>query len=292
MKKSFVLNIVVCFVLNVLVAFSAFASDISMSEVVLHGLDKITGRLSTMTIKVGEKEQFGALDIYVRVCNSTPPEETPENTAFLEIIENHVDGQSRVFSGWMFSSSPSLSAMEHPVYDIWVVKCSGEPKKAPRALPIVLEHEIQPKLGINKFKFNLVDMEKEQKEKKEEVLKQRLKTYSEKTEDEAEETVSSENEEEQIEELKETLLSEQKDNEEDEEQEKSKEEQEATEETKEDIQVDISTLEDENKEQVSQQEETNTSVQEETTEEKVEDFDPTDPDNAVIKEEDSKKTKD
>lgn len=129
------------------------AEDISLEQVVLRGLDKITGRLSTMTVKVGEKTTFGALDVYVRVCYTHPPEETPENAAYLDIVEHKEEGELKLFSGWMFSSSPALSAMEHAVYDVWVLKCQGEPVSPPKPEPLVLEKPIeikplQPKLKI------------------------------------------------------------------------------------------------------------------------------------------------
>ncbi len=129
------------------------AEDISLEQVVLRGLDKVTGRLSTMTVNVGEKTVFGALDVYVRVCYTHPPEETPENAAYLDIVENKSEGQLKLFSGWMFSSSPALSAMEHAVYDVWVLKCQGEPVAPPKPVPLVLENPIevqsvQPKLKI------------------------------------------------------------------------------------------------------------------------------------------------
>ena len=91
---------------------------------VLQGLDKITARISTFEAPIDETLRFGSLDITVRACYRTPPTEPPESTAFLEISDNHTDGM-RVssFSGWMFASSPALSAMEHPVYDVWVVDC-------------------------------------------------------------------------------------------------------------------------------------------------------------------------
>ena len=146
------------FVLGTLGVFLATAGtpraeDISLEQVVLRGLDKVTGRLSTMTVNVGEKTVFGALVVYVRVCYTHPPEETPENAAYLDIVENKEEGQLKLFSGWMFSSSPALSAMEHAVYDVWVLKCQGEPVTPPKPVPLVLEnpieaHPVQPKLKI------------------------------------------------------------------------------------------------------------------------------------------------
>ena len=133
------------------------AEDISLEQVVLRGLDKVTGRLSSMTVNVGEKATFGALDVYVRVCYTHPPEETPENAAYLDIVENKEEGQLKLFSGWMFSSSPVLSAMDHAVYDIWVLKCQGEPVVPPKPQMLVLENPIEPVAVQPKLKIILED---------------------------------------------------------------------------------------------------------------------------------------
>ncbi|CAO3373500.1 DUF2155 domain-containing protein [Azospirillum argentinense] len=93
----------------------------------LQGLDKITARTSTFTIAVGETKALGSLRITLRACKENPPIEPPETAAFLEVIENKPGEQSEpVFSGWMFASSPALSAMEHPIYDVWVLSCEGD----------------------------------------------------------------------------------------------------------------------------------------------------------------------
>lgn len=90
----------------------------------LQGLDKVTARISTFNAPVDQPVKFGALRITVRNCYKRPPEELPESAAFLEIEDLGADGDAiTVFSGWMFASSPALSAMEHPVYDVWVVDC-------------------------------------------------------------------------------------------------------------------------------------------------------------------------
>jgi len=96
----------------------------SMDTVVLRGLDKITSRVSTFEALVGEPVEFGPLVIVARHCDKRPPEETPESAAFLEIDDRKL-GQLpvRLFTGWMFASSPALSALEHPVYDLWVLDC-------------------------------------------------------------------------------------------------------------------------------------------------------------------------
>ena len=99
---------------------------------VLQGMDKVTARISTIEAPVGEVVKFGALEIIARNCDKRPPEETPESAAFLDIWEVH-QGEAAVslFRGWMFASSPALSAMEHPVYDVWVLDCRNSSSSAP-----------------------------------------------------------------------------------------------------------------------------------------------------------------
>ena len=92
---------------------------------VLKGLDKVTARVTALEVPVGGSVAFGTLRIKLDACNKRPPEEMPETTAFLEIDEVR-PGESvetRLFTGWMFASSPALSALEHPVYDVWVIDC-------------------------------------------------------------------------------------------------------------------------------------------------------------------------
>ena len=91
---------------------------------VLQGLDKITARISTFEAPLGEAVRFGSLQIVARACDKKPPEEPPESAAFLEIVDIRPDSpEVPLFTGWMFASSPAVSALEHPVYDVWVVDC-------------------------------------------------------------------------------------------------------------------------------------------------------------------------
>ena len=91
---------------------------------ILQGLDKVTARVTTFEVAIDKPIDFGALRIRVRHCDRTPPEEPPEATAFVEIDELRPGQQQKVlFTGWMFSSSPGLNAVEHAVYDVWVLDC-------------------------------------------------------------------------------------------------------------------------------------------------------------------------
>ncbi|WP_316976308.1 DUF2155 domain-containing protein [Shumkonia mesophila] len=91
---------------------------------VLQGLDKVTARVTKLEAPVGEVVRFGTLEIIARTCEKRPPEEPPESASFLDIWEVRPgEAAVSIFRGWMFASSPALSAMEHPVYDVWVVDC-------------------------------------------------------------------------------------------------------------------------------------------------------------------------
>lgn len=98
----------------------------NMNVAVLQGLDKITARITTIDAPVGQTVRFGTLDILVKRCVKRPPEEPPESTAYLEITERRQGEPNKMlFSGWMFSSSPAVSSIQHPVYDVWVVSCKN-----------------------------------------------------------------------------------------------------------------------------------------------------------------------
>lgn len=116
------------------------AATIPEPVALLQGLDKITARVSKFEAPVGAPVRFGTLSIRVRDCEKNPPEETPESAAFLEIDEMRPgdDMARRLFSGWMFASSPALSTLEHPVYDVNLLDCkaaSGSARAASGSTP-------------------------------------------------------------------------------------------------------------------------------------------------------------
>ncbi len=91
----------------------------------LRGLNKVTARIETLEAPLGTVMRFGALEIIAHRCWRSPPEDRPESAGLLEIWENRPgEGTQKLFSGWMFASSPALSALEHPVYDVTVIACS------------------------------------------------------------------------------------------------------------------------------------------------------------------------
>lgn len=121
-----------------LAAVGAAAPALALSGdiAVLQGLDKTTARISTFEAPLDQPVRFGSLEIIARACDKKPPEEPPESTAFLEIVDVRPDSPAvEVFRGWMFASSPAVSAMEHPVYDVWVVDCKKASSSSSETAP-------------------------------------------------------------------------------------------------------------------------------------------------------------
>ena len=96
---------------------------------VIQGLDKITARIKTFEVKVGQTYKFGVLDIFVERCVFAKPIFKPESLAFIKIKDNS-DRLSEVkFRGWMFASSPALNALENSVYDVSILACKKVDKQ-------------------------------------------------------------------------------------------------------------------------------------------------------------------
>jgi len=94
----------------------------------LQTLDKITARISTIDVPIGVTTRFGTLELYVHACNFRPPDQPPDHAALIEIRSVDYGGkvtEMPIFMGWMFASSPAISGLEHPVYDITVLSCNN-----------------------------------------------------------------------------------------------------------------------------------------------------------------------
>ncbi len=113
-----------------LTALPAKAKNIDMNMAQMQAMDKITGRVSMIEVPVGGEVKFGTFSVVVRACKASSEEEIPENTAFVDVTDKSFDKEEfNIFKGWMFSSSPAVNAVEHPIYDVWLIKCfNGEPK--------------------------------------------------------------------------------------------------------------------------------------------------------------------
>jgi hypothetical protein len=124
---------------------SVAAERISNPIAVFSGLDKITGLTTTFEARIGEEKRFGGLFIKADACYTRDVTEEPRTTSFVEVAEiESDDSRKKIFSGWMFAESPGLSAVEHPIYDVWLTGC-----RDPNAPPPIVEQlpDTQPLPG-------------------------------------------------------------------------------------------------------------------------------------------------
>ena len=136
-KRVFLWTALVGFAGALTIAMSAtVAFATPYGTAVFQGLDKVTARVYTFEAPLGRVVRFGTLEIIARHCDKRPPEETPESSAFVDISEvRNGEPTNNLFRGWMFASSPALSALEHPVYDVWVLDCTGTLDEPPAEQP-------------------------------------------------------------------------------------------------------------------------------------------------------------
>jgi hypothetical protein len=112
----------------------AGAAPISNPVAEFSGLDKITGRITNFDVYIGETVQFGALQLTPRVCYTHPATEAQRTSVFVEVDQISLQGTiKRIFTGWMFADSPALNAVDHPVYDVWLVNCKQKSDVPPPA---------------------------------------------------------------------------------------------------------------------------------------------------------------
>jgi hypothetical protein len=114
----------------------AAAERLENQTAVFSALDKVTARISVLEVPLNQTVRFGSLKVTPRVCYSRPPTEPPKTSTFVEVQEVLLDGsEKKIFSGWMFAESPGLSAVEHPVFDVWLTGCAGSQSVAQKGQP-------------------------------------------------------------------------------------------------------------------------------------------------------------
>jgi hypothetical protein len=107
----------------------AISAPAFAESAVVRGLDKVTGHARDYVLPIGRTTRIGTLDVTARACQKSAPEDTPEVTIFVDVLdhppaaENAEAASVEVFHGWLFASSPGLSAIEHPYFDLWAVDC-------------------------------------------------------------------------------------------------------------------------------------------------------------------------
>ena len=100
-----------------------FATELNYAEVKI--LDKVSSKTSQLTLNIQEEKAFENLLIKILKCKNSEFDDDPEITAYMQVQDVTIKSNDKVFvfNGWTFSSSPSVSLFDHPVYDIWLTKC-------------------------------------------------------------------------------------------------------------------------------------------------------------------------
>ena len=120
------LNLFILLFVAIFINLNSYSEWLKNSSAEFNTLDKITARTKNIEINLNEDTTLGSLIINLRSCQNRPPDFLPESAAYVEIFDTlnqSLEEKNLVFSGWMFSSSPAISALEHPVYDISLVSC-------------------------------------------------------------------------------------------------------------------------------------------------------------------------
>ena len=123
-KNNFKLNLIIFIYFSLLsIAFSQTNLEGSYTDIKI--LDKISSKNTLLRLKNGDLVSFKDLSIKSLKCKNSEFDDNPEITAYLQVIDfnNSNNDEVFVFNGWMFSSSPSITPFDHPVYDIWLVRC-------------------------------------------------------------------------------------------------------------------------------------------------------------------------
>ena len=88
-------------------------------------LDKLSSKSKLLKLNIGENFLYKNLEIKVLKCKNSKFDDNPEITTYLQVKDNKISNNDEVFvfNGWTFSSSPSVQVFDHPVYDLWILKC-------------------------------------------------------------------------------------------------------------------------------------------------------------------------
>ena len=122
-KSSFFLYLPIFFFLFTTISHSKSQLEGSFTEIKI--LDKISSKNTSLKLKNGQLLKFKDLSIQSLKCKNSEFDDNPEITAYLKVrdLSNQNNDEVFVFNGWMFSSSPSITPFDHPIYDVWLVKC-------------------------------------------------------------------------------------------------------------------------------------------------------------------------
>ena len=147
-KKNINLGLLIRVTFFFLLPITVSAETIEKKYASFKLLNKTTNKVSTKDILVSSKISWETLNIEVLYCGSTPPTEIPEDYVLIDVYDTINNENINIYKGWMISSSPDVTPLENPIYDLWLVDCSND--KTSWKLLTSLK-----KLSISKLSFSL-----------------------------------------------------------------------------------------------------------------------------------------
>ena len=124
-KKNINLGLLIRVTFFFLLPLTVSAETIEKKYASFKLLNKTTNKVSTKDILVSSKISWETLNIEVLYCGSTPPTEIPEDYVLIDVYDTINNENTNIYKGWMISSSPDVTPLENPIYDLWLVDCSN-----------------------------------------------------------------------------------------------------------------------------------------------------------------------
>lgn len=125
-KKNINLGLLIRVTFFFLLPLTVSAETIEKKYASFKLLNKTTNKVSTKDILVSSKVSWETLNIEVLYCGSTPPTEIPEDYVLIDVYDTINNENTNIYKGWMISSSPDVTPLENPIYDLWLVDCSND----------------------------------------------------------------------------------------------------------------------------------------------------------------------
>ena len=125
-KKNINLGLLIRVTFFFLLPLTVSAETIEKKYASFKLLNKTTNKVSTKDILVSSKISWETLNIEVLYCGSTPPTEIPEDYVLIDVYDTINNKNTNIYKGWMISSSPDVTPLENPIYDLWLVDCSND----------------------------------------------------------------------------------------------------------------------------------------------------------------------
>ena len=125
-KKNINLGLLIRVTIFFLLPLTVSAETIEKKYASFKLLNKTTNKVSTKDILVSSKISWETLNIEVLYCGSTPPTEISEDYVLIDVYDTINNENTNIYKGWMISSSPDVTPLENPIYDLWLVDCSND----------------------------------------------------------------------------------------------------------------------------------------------------------------------